>query len=72
MQREESDLPGRKTSALTNTDVYSFLTHNQNDKHVIFLISNKMQTFLGLQDPDELTDHNLQLIATLGYESILN
>ena len=52
VQRKEPDLQLEKTSvgtsALTNTDVYSFLTHNQNDIHVIFLISNKMQTFLGL------------------------
>ena len=31
-----------------------------------------MQTFLGLQEPDELKDHYLQLIATLGYEPLLN
>ena len=66
MQREESDLPGKKTSvgvsALTNTDVYLCLTHNQNNIYVIFLISNKMQTSLGLKDHDGLTDPNLQLI----------
>ena len=62
MQREEPDLPSVGVSALTNTDVYLCLTHNQNNIHVIFLISNKMQNFHGLPDPVGLPDPNLQLI----------
>ena len=66
MQREESNIPIKKTSvgvsALTNTDLYSCLTHNPNNIHVIILKFNKMQTFLRLKDRDGLTDPNLKLI----------